>query len=459
MELDPEILELLETRKRCNKLETDELHPELLRLKIERSEEMERHDRVIASFKQVETEYHGYQKQRRRRETSNGFQSSLFLTAAFQLLDQQQAALPANTLLAGTLKKVKIPIQLNLKHVVLTPGHLTYSADTNTCKKKVIRLEKKKLLCRISPRFPHAFELVHVDGSRRLWVASCIDEQQAWLRAIQNAMIDDTSNEISRYLTIQSSIRLAMSKEEYMEALVLVGLNGCALPIEWLHEQNKHSDKSCTIDQVLKDITRDTIELNSKWINGSDGAEKVIGSVAQYILDLCQTEPSIELTESDALKVVRNILYSCNRTQSGGDMYDAVLMLCDNPELVVLCPESTEAEPIQISISLIDPKTNHLETKDDSAAIWPESSLKMRRHRRVQSSSIAMKAVDQAKKQLQVKVHVSTTYKICDANPQGEGFDDWAVIDASFTQSFTYASFYGAIAEVGLVHLTTHQLL
>lgn len=139
-------------------------------------------------------------------------------------------------------------------------------------------------------------------------------------------------------------------------------------------------------------------------------------------------------------------------------MYDAVTMLCGNPELVVLCPESIEAEPIQISISLFDSKTTHnAHAKDDSALLWPESSLKMRRHRRIQSSSSSSSCATtergEATKLLRIKVHVATTYKICDANPQGEGFDDMAVIRASFNQSFTYVSFYGAIAEVGLVHL------
>ena len=50
------------------------------------------------------------------------------------------------------------------------------------------------------------------------------------------------------------------------------------------------------------------------------------------------------VTEMTAILAARKILYASNRTQSAGDAYMSVQALCQNPDLVMICPESSEAK-------------------------------------------------------------------------------------------------------------------
>lgn len=62
---------------------------------------------------------------------------------------------------------------------------------------------------------------------------------------------------------------------------------------------------------------------------------------------------SFHLNEANALACAKEILLSCNRTQSGGDTYDVVnTMLCHH-DFAVLTPSATEAEPMEIILEII----------------------------------------------------------------------------------------------------------
>lgn len=58
--------------------------------------------------------------------------------------------------------------------------------------------------------------------------------------------------------------------------------------------------------------------------------------------------PLCAMTEVQAVAHTMDILLACNRTQSGGDTYYCVEYLFRNPSLVVICPYSSHAEPLQV---------------------------------------------------------------------------------------------------------------
>ena len=58
--------------------------------------------------------------------------------------------------------------------------------------------------------------------------------------------------------------------------------------------------------------------------------------------------PLCTMTEVQAVAHTMDILLACNRTQSGGDTYYCVEYLFRNPSLVVICPYSSHAEPLQV---------------------------------------------------------------------------------------------------------------
>jgi hypothetical protein len=58
------------------------------------------------------------------------------------------------------------------------------------------------------------------------------------------------------------------------------------------------------------------------------------------------------MSEVQAVAHTMEVLLACNRTQSGGNTYYCVDYLFRNPALVVLCPYSSHAEPLNICLEL-----------------------------------------------------------------------------------------------------------
>lgn len=162
--------------------------------------------------------------------------------------------------------------------------------------------------------------------------------------------------------------------------------------------------------QLWKDMARDKVCINGRvfygdgdsGINarsraGGAGPEAILGALARTILELAARARELEamaaaaaragssstsspsspghapaqqpqqqqqpqqppapllsgLTEVQVVAHTLEILLACNRTQSGGDTYACVEYLFRNQGLVVVCPYSTHAEPLQISLELL----------------------------------------------------------------------------------------------------------
>ncbi|RHY66838.1 hypothetical protein DYB38_006741 [Aphanomyces astaci] len=403
---------------------------------------------------------------------------SMFLAAAIQLLEDKRSSLstefaaaprlslPPDTLLAGYLRKAKDNSlrSCSKKYVVLTRGSLTYYSDHMD---KAQHVALVRFVCRevLSQRFQHkfAFELIATDNNstkaskaKLVWMAKSEQERRVWVHAIR-AVINEPQ---------QSKRELHM-------------------PVEWIHKQEqvaRHPRGRCGMDQVFKDLERDKVKINSRVFSGADGSECVLGALTRVFMQVQSqhdVEDQKELTEAQALAIVRSLLLSCNRTQSGGDTYEAVEFLYHNPSLNVLCPNQLEADPLEINVFLHDPcpavshtggprssgggHVRHLSggaiataAVDDLTEGKSASALHLfGKDQRVAAEEPPLLVF--AGKKMHITIVASTSYKVCDLNPQGNSDDDtWAVLDAVFQQSFVYVPCYGVLEGKGSVRVK-HQ--
>ena len=170
------------------------------------------------------------------------------------------------------------------------------------------------------------------------------------------------------------------------------------------HSNGKHAGQAIPasfnpqgeLAQLWKDMARDKVCINGRVLYGEDaaGPEAILGALARTITQLAARAKELEvlllpasrpasqasqahttrpaappsqqqqqqqqplpplsgLTEVQIVSHTLEILLACNRTQSGGDTYACVEYLFRHEGLVVVCPYSSHAEPLQISLELL----------------------------------------------------------------------------------------------------------
>lgn len=250
------------------------------------------------------------------------------------------------------------------------------------------------------------FELRIQGGSRRLWMANTPAERLIWIQAIHNAMsgasvtrgenfldyqfehVDGRNRKkkgnnvppnspyrdfLEQYLAIRAATQAAKSKDQYLGALSCLRGKSITVPVQWIKSQVDdtpaatfvENETSSGVEQLWKDLLRDSVEINGEIITGDSfqGPERIVGQLTQQILSpdiallqgnhisLQLDETQNRITEAQAISYARDVLLACDRTRSGGDSYFCLENLCLNRTLVVLCPSSTEANPISIKVS------------------------------------------------------------------------------------------------------------
>jgi len=189
-------------------------------------------------------------------------------------------------------------------------------------------------------------------------------------------------SDLERYLRLQNELKNARSQEAYVGALA--ELYGSAeslnVPVQWIKERIEVASSgnaptqggfqafhegglSSGVAQLWKDMLRDSVSINCDLYkgDGGHGPERIIGALARCIMrfDKSATQnvnatrayrKKFCITESQAVSYARDVLLACNRTRSGGDSYYCMDTLCSNHELVVLCPSSSEADPLRITV-------------------------------------------------------------------------------------------------------------
>lgn len=76
-----------------------------------------------------------------------------------------------------------------------------------------------------------------------------------------------------------------------------------------------------------------------------------------------------DLDESQALSCSRDVLLSCNRTESGGDTYFAIESLLVNKEYAVLTPFASQEDPVEIIVDIVERKPNYQERFESEGSI------------------------------------------------------------------------------------------
>jgi hypothetical protein len=210
------------------------------------------------------------------------------------------------------------------------------------------------------------FDRGATDGtSERLWMAQDANDRKQWMAAIRTAsrlesVTATLKDDSAHCVHVRDQIRQAESKQKYLSTLTSLLKRGhqdnvpahVCVPIVWLRKekQNMASIRNdMTMEQATKDLLRDMFELNGVLHAGEKGLVAIIGTLAGHIMEAGRGA-SIELSEASALTFAREVLYNSNRTQFGGDAYEAVDLICCN-DLVFATPLGQVAAPIQIMVS------------------------------------------------------------------------------------------------------------
>lgn len=306
------------------------------------------------------------------------------------------------TLKIGALKKSSRRIKglWKSKYVEIRRGVFSYydgHAKHKDTTRKDIPLKAATCTCRaVKSRAwkGAAFELSVKGGPRRIWVANTPGERQGWIQAIHDAMIGASvvrgdnfldyqmehdgktkrwalpknspySAFIEQYLQVREAINGAESKQDYLKALSILRGKSIMIPIQWLKTQLDDStptafqeaDMSSGVDQLWKDLLRDSVEINGQVISGESfhGPDRIIGNLTQQIIhhnqyNSCHDGKRSSITEAQAVSYARDIMLATDRTRSGGDSYYCIENLCLNRDLVVICPTSTVAAPLSITV-------------------------------------------------------------------------------------------------------------
>jgi hypothetical protein len=95
-------------------------------------------------------------------------------------------------------------------------------------------------------------------------------------------------------------------------------------------------------------------------ILGLTGMGMGMGGESSSALLFYETGPLFDLNEGQILACAKEILYSCNRTHSGGDTYDCVNSVMCHDRFAVLTPFDAEAEPMEIRIDIIQRESSRV---------------------------------------------------------------------------------------------------
>jgi len=311
-----------------------------------------------------------------------------------------------NTLKSGPLKKASHLVSgvWKVKFVELRRGMFSYYEDTVSGDKSTGGLLRKNIpldanTCTCRPVKIHRnglnmapggaiFEL-KIENTRRLWLAKSKAERLAWVNAINDAMVGGSltqgkakeqhgksgtvfrrspyQKDLKQYLKTKTALTKANSKIEYMAALFALVGSPLEVPVQWLMEQMQvpsdgggafqETEVSKSIEQLWKDLLRDTLQINGELFHGDSGhgPEKIIGALSRNIVAFSHSanaSAKYKIPESRAIGYARDILLSVNRTRSGGDAYFCIDTLCKNSDLIVAVPSSREAEPMSISVEV-----------------------------------------------------------------------------------------------------------
>ncbi|KAF0737315.1 hypothetical protein Ae201684P_006621 [Aphanomyces euteiches] len=253
----------------------------------------------------------------------------------------------------------------------------------------------------------------HHNYSVLTFQADSEDEAAAWVHAITSVARRDL-------LAMQEQIRKLDSADAYVAALKK--WLPMTIPLDWqrnrIEKEEKQSgltrrdSKNLSMLQVIRDIERDKYEVDGELLADSDAVVKhLVAKVLAFLQDSKNDSGSVaspaqrlmRCCEAKALSFVERILRGSSRTQSGGDVYDAIACVATNSRLT-LCPISHDVLPVTLLV----------ETEDN---------------------------------RLHVHMCVRMEFKVVQQTSDGASVMDWAALQGTLERTFTY----GEVADPGRV--------
>ncbi|KAF0689800.1 Aste57867_18788 [Aphanomyces stellatus] len=155
------------------------------------------------------------------------------------------------------------------------------------------------------------------------------------------------------------------------------------VPLVWMRSRiekaekqsglSRRDSKNLSMLQVVKDIARDKYEIDGARVDGS--SDTVVQLLVLRVLAFLHARDDANdddtnqrprpgnrsptpnrlarAREATALAFVERVLRGSARTQSGGDIYDAIALVCANQH-VTLCPVSHDVLPVALRVDDAD---------------------------------------------------------------------------------------------------------
>lgn len=146
------------------------------------------------------------------------------------------------------------------------------------------------------------------------------------------------------------------------------GCTADALPTVTDHDDSESTtasaasqgDSAAEVEQMEKDLARDSVRINGSLLLGSDGRDGVVDALAGALAGAAGVNVSDDGTAkketggSDDAGMARqmavDLLVQCKRTDTGGDALRAVMAVLHNPTLVALAVSSELSTPLTFTV-------------------------------------------------------------------------------------------------------------
>jgi|EP00945_MAST-04E_sp_MAST-4E-sp1_P000513 hypothetical protein len=302
----------------------------------------------------------------------------------------------------------------------------------------------------------------------RIWMAKDAEDRKRWMTSIRTAIrvamsTASASRDIKRCSTLRSEIVGAQTSDDYKHILHRrmgfednpYGPGELCVPVAWVHSEMEKIDKGhlaaiendMTIEQMKKDMLRDTFQIDGQLLHGVDGMEQVVGMLASTILAAGEGG-GMQLCEAHAVRFAREVLYECSRSQFGGDCFYTTRFLCLSEDLdFVITPEHS-AQPLPISFSVEHEPYVESKRNTDSVKADLRKLLGSEYEEAVQTTA------DQSEL-LTVHMEAAMVFEVNDMDLTDEG--KLARVRTTFKRSFVFAEEYPVAIGAGNVHMSLTQ--
>jgi len=347
------------------------------------------------------------------------YEHSLLVRAVLQLLAERdyigvEADIDDPTCIVkkGPLKKATHAVgrtTWRVKYVEIRPGSFSYFEDNgkrDNFGRKTISLRSNRCICE-SVGVGNLFALEMEGGPRRLWMTNSDDECQAWVRAIQNAMIGGGVGEsnhvldVSQYQAaldqfegIQMTLFGAETRDEYISCVEELLQTNIRIPAQWVRDRvnmnngtqsttasSASAQKRSSVTGFWKSLKQDNFSINGCVVSGSSphAAERIIGALSRCILELDKSSPvegHVQMSELQALSFARDVMMTVLRSRSMDKSRMTLEYLCQNPSLAVAIERLETAEPLSLQVNYATPEASQNPERDISGWIGTRTRFK-----------------------------------------------------------------------------------